>query len=191
MFDDYDTIKTEYEDLLKTVAIKSKIQTSESYLMIGFACCEMVLAKVGFDMEGYSAYQAQCMDKYKTLLEELGEKSYVPPTVSRWPVEIRLIGLILFQTTMFVVSKVVFKKTNLDILSILAVNTAKAKKEDSPKTQSVDRRSSGFESTTDLDFKFISKSTTEKGDDRPSSSNASDKSRMKGPTTTPPINKMK
>jgi hypothetical protein len=149
--------------------------------MMGFMACEIVLGKVGFDMEGYTQQQTLYMAKYEKLLIELGEKSYVPASISKWPVEIRLMALVLFQTTIFIVSKIIAKKTNVNLLQMYnSVNGAyelqqtryKSTSDGGGRTTS----SSGFASGGSSPLTFIPKtrrttSTTSEG-------------RMKGPSAT-------
>jgi len=58
------------------------------------------------------------MESYERLLIELGEKTYVPEG-SDWPVEIRLLFLIIMNAAFFVVSKMLMKKTGSNILGMM------------------------------------------------------------------------
>ena len=60
-------------------------------------------------MEGFTQQQLLSMSSYDKLLIELGEKSYVPEQ-SKWPVEIRLLILIVVNAAFFLVSKMIMKK---------------------------------------------------------------------------------
>jgi hypothetical protein len=70
-----------------------------------------------FDMKGFTQHQIMNMNNYERLLIELGEKSYVP-TDSDWPVEVRLLIMVLIQAAVFVLGKVIMNKTGSNVLSM-------------------------------------------------------------------------
>ena len=72
---------------------------------------------LGFDMEGFTRQQVLSMNSYDSLLIELGEKSYMP-SGSKWPVEVRLLFLVLMNTAVFIVIKTMQKKSGSDIMSL-------------------------------------------------------------------------
>lgn len=176
MMSNHDNMKRTYDNTVKNLAIDSTVETYKSYLMMGFMGCEIVLGKIGFDMEGYTQQQTLYMNKYEKLLIELGEKSYVPSSINKWPVEIRLMALILFQTTIFVVSKIIARKTNVNLLQMYnSVNGAydsRIPTSKIPRTNS----SSGFVSGGSSPLMFIPKT-------KRTTSTASE-GRMKGPSAT-------
>lgn len=173
MMSNHDNMKKMYDSTIKNLAIDSTVETYKSYLMMGFMGCEIVLGKIGFDMEGYTQQQTLYMTKYEKLLVELGEKSYVPSAISKWPVEIRIIALILFQTTIFIVSKIIAKKTNVNLLQMY--NNINGAYETHVK-YNVRMNSSGFASGGSSPLTFIPKTK------RPTSSTSDGK--MKGPSVT-------
>ena len=64
------------------------------------------------------------MNSYEKLLIELGEKSYVP-TGSKWPVELRLLFLIIMNAAFFIVSKMIMKKTGANLMNMInGMNTS-------------------------------------------------------------------
>ena len=71
-----------------------------------------------FDMKGFTQQQMSNMNKYNKLLIELGEKTYVPKG-KKWPVEVRLAFLILFNAAIFVISKMILKGTGNNLLNMV------------------------------------------------------------------------
>ena len=55
---------------------------------------------------------------YEKLLIELGEKSYVPED-SKWPVELRLLFLVVINAAMFIGGKMIMKKTGSNLTSMM------------------------------------------------------------------------
>jgi hypothetical protein len=176
MLSNADNMKKTYDTTVKNLAIDSTVETYKSYLIMGFMGCEIVLGKVGFDMEGYTQQQTLYMNKYEKLLIELGEKSYVPSSLNNWPVEIRLMALVLFQTTIFIVSKIIAKKTNVNILQMYNNVTGAYESQSRSKPHYNDTSSSGFVSGGSSPLTFIPKTK------RVSSTNS--EGRMRGPSAT-------
>jgi hypothetical protein len=58
------------------------------------------------------------MSSYEKLLIELGEKSYVPDG-SNWPVELRLLFLIIINAAFFIVSKLILAKTGSNLMNMV------------------------------------------------------------------------
>ncbi|ABF82034.1 hypothetical protein MIV004R [Invertebrate iridescent virus 3] len=172
MLSNHETMKRTYDSTLRNLSIDSTVENYKSYLMMGFMACEMVLGKIGFDMEGYTQQQTLHMNKYEKLLVELGEKSYVPNSVNKWPVEVRLIGLMLFQTTIFIISKIIAKKTNVNLLQIY--NNFSGLNE--PPKVTRNGSSSGFASGTSSPLVFIPRTK------RPSL--VPSEKKMRGPSVT-------
>ena len=183
MMSNHENMKRTYDSTVKNLAIDSTVETYKSYLMMGFMVCEIVLGKVGFDMEGYTQQQTLYMNKYEKLLIELGEKSYVPSSINKWPVEIRLMALVLFQTTIFIVSKIIARKTNVNLLQMYNnINGAyESQSRKIPRHGSIGGEgrsgSSGFVSGGSSPLTFIPKT-------RQSSSQSNSESRMRGPSAT-------
>ena len=96
---------------------------------------EYVLGRfLKFDMKGFTQQQMINMSSYDKLLVELGEKSYVPPS-KQWPVEVRLLCLILFNAGIFIASKMFMKGTGNNILNMmnnLSKNTTQPKRKMKP-----------------------------------------------------------
>lgn len=116
---DFKTMRKSYDMTVKQVSIDSSFQTNRKYLIYGFAGIEFVLGKIfKLNMNGFASYQASNIVMYDKLLIELGEKSYIP-TESSWPVEVRLIGMVIIQAVIFLFMKMIFDKTGTNILNIL------------------------------------------------------------------------
>jgi hypothetical protein len=116
---DIDVMRKSYDDTLRRLSLDSSVATYKTYLVYGFMGCEYILGSFfGFDMQGFTQQQIVSMNSYEKLLIELGEKSYVP-TGSKWPVEIRLAGMIIMNAVVFIVGKMMMKKTGANVLGML------------------------------------------------------------------------
>ena len=77
-----------------------------------------------FDMQGFTQQQILSMSSYEKLLIELGEKSYVPEGSSR-PVELRLLFLIIINAALFIISKLILRKTGANLMNMAnSMNTS-------------------------------------------------------------------
>ena len=111
-------VKKSYDSHVRMLTLDSDIDNYKKYLITGFAVIENSLGWLGFDMSGYTQQQVLSLNSYERLLIELGEKSYVPEG-SRWSIEVRLIGLIIFNTVLFMASKIALKKTGFNIMGMM------------------------------------------------------------------------
>ncbi len=107
---DFNMMKLTYDRTVKELFLDDSVDSYRQYLMGGFVLMEYVATKWGdIDLEGFARQQKRMMPKYDRLIIELGEKSY-----STWgsniPVEVRLIGLILFNAAIFYIGKVIASK---------------------------------------------------------------------------------
>ena len=116
---DYETMKKSYETTLRTLSLDKSVEDYKRYLLGGFMLMEFVFGNwLGFDMQGFTQQQIISMSSYERLLIELGEKSYIP-TGSRWPVEVRLLFLVVMNGAFFVIGKMILKKTGSNLMGMI------------------------------------------------------------------------
>jgi hypothetical protein len=110
-----------YDMQLRRVSIDRNVSEYKSYMLFGFLITEWCFGNLlGFDMQGFTQHQQMNMQRYDHLLIELGEKSYIP-TGSSWPVELRLIGVIILQACFFLMTKMVLRKTGVNMSNLMNV----------------------------------------------------------------------
>ncbi|MDB4726464.1 hypothetical protein OAF54_03415 [bacterium] len=107
MYSDLASVKKLYDETVKKLSLDSNVDKYKKYLIMVFFMEQFILGKVfGLDMEGFVQEQLVGMDQYEKLLIELGEKHYVPEN-KQWSVEWRLAFIILTNTVVFIVGKIV------------------------------------------------------------------------------------
>lgn len=105
---DLGTMERVYEQIIRKVSLDSSVENYKMYLTGGFMVLEWVSTNwLKIDLGGFTQQQLKNMNKYDRLLVELGEKNY-STLGSRFPVEIRLIFLIIFNAGLFYVQKMIF-----------------------------------------------------------------------------------
>ena len=119
IYSEYKTMKKTYDNTVRRLSLDSTVETYKKYLIGGFMLCEFLLGNyLSLDMAGFTQQQLLTLNSYDSLLIELGEKSYLPQG-SKWPVEIRLLGLIIFNAAVFVFGKMILKKTGSNLMSMM------------------------------------------------------------------------
>jgi hypothetical protein len=116
---DYKTMTRTYENCVKRLSLDSSVDSYKQYLIYGFLAVELGLSYFfKFDMHGFTKHQIMNMNSYEKLLVELGEKSYVPGD-SDWPVELRLLLLIVVNAAFFLGGKLLQNKTGSNIFGMI------------------------------------------------------------------------
>jgi len=119
MHSDYKNMNKTYENTLRRVSLDSNVETYRNYLIAGFMLMEYILGYwLKFDMAGFTQQQILNMNQYERLLIELGEKSYVPDN-KKWPVEVRLLGMIILNAVIFIVAKMIMTKTGTSLFGLM------------------------------------------------------------------------
>ena len=117
---DYRNMKKTYDTTVKKLSVNSNVETYKNWLIGGCMAIEYAMGGLlNFDMKGFTRQQVMNMGSYEKLLIELGEKTYVPEE-SNWPVEVRLVGVLLINAAMFIGGKMIAKKTGSDILGAMS-----------------------------------------------------------------------
>jgi len=117
---DYTEMSDEYETKIRHITIDNNMNYYKKWLIAGFIGSEYVFGKLGLDMQGFAQNQFININSYDRLLIELGEKAYVPGG-SQYPVEVRLMGMIVMNACTFVMGKMFMKGTNTNLFSALNV----------------------------------------------------------------------
>lgn len=116
---DYLSMKKTYDSTVRRLTLDSSVEDYKKYLIGAFMACEYIMGHyLGFDMQGFTQQQIISMNTYDKLLIELGEKSYIPQG-SNWPVELRLLGLVLINVAFFIFGKIILKKTGGNFMGMV------------------------------------------------------------------------
>ena len=116
---DLNMMKRSYDDTVRRLSLDNSVENYKKYMIGAFMVIEYVLGKfLKFDMKGYTQQQIIQMSSYEKLLVEIGEKSYIPEG-KKWPVELRLVFLVIIQTAFFIVGKMIFNNTGSNIMNAI------------------------------------------------------------------------
>ena len=116
MYSDPDLMAQKYDMIAKKLSLDSNVENWKRYMIIFVMGLEVVLGKMSFDVEGFAQQQLVQMNTYDSLLVEMAEKSYNPSGKSKWPVEMRLFTLLTVNMAMFIVCRMIQKKTGTNLL---------------------------------------------------------------------------
>lgn len=131
---DYKMMQRSYEDTVRRLSLDSSVETYKRYLIGAFMLIEYAFGRwLKFDMKGYTQQQIVSMSSYEKLLIEIGEKAYMPEG-EQWPVEARLVFLVIINTAFFLVGKMILSKTGSNLMgAINNMNTATPSTSEPPK----------------------------------------------------------
>jgi hypothetical protein len=116
---EYQTMLNAYEDCVRRLSLDSSVDSYRNYLIYAFMVIEYILGRVfKLEMNGFTQHQIVSMSSYEKLLIELGEKSYVPDG-SAYSVEVRLAGIIVFNTAVFIGGKMLLEKTGVNAMEMM------------------------------------------------------------------------
>jgi hypothetical protein len=119
IYSDPKLMAQKYELLTKKLSLESSVDSWKRYMIVFVMGCEVVLGKLSFDMEGFAQQQIMSMSTYDQLLVEMAEKSYIPSGSSKWSPEVRLFMMLTMNIVLFVISKMIFKKTGTNLLGTI------------------------------------------------------------------------
>jgi len=98
-----DQIHDLYDHYLKQIMISRETGNYKTYMVIFLMVIEVIGVKfLKLNMSGYTMSQLRIMNRYDSLFMELGEK-YLIAGGSDWPVEARIIMMMLFNAVIFLV----------------------------------------------------------------------------------------
>lgn len=118
IYSDPKVMAQKYDLLQKNLTLDSNIGNLKRYMIIFVMACEVILGKLNFDMEGFAQEQIISMSTYDSLLVEMAEKNY-NPIGSKLPVEVRLLGMLMMNLVMFIVTKLIAKSTGINLIGVI------------------------------------------------------------------------
>lgn len=108
-FSDLNNMQKTYDMTVRKLNLDSSVENYKKYMIAGFMLLEFLLGTLlKFDMGGFSQQQMLSINSYETLLIELGEKSYIKGG-SQFPVELRLLFMIVINAGLFIIGKKITK----------------------------------------------------------------------------------
>ena len=103
-------MEREYAFIVKHLEVNSSVETYKNYLILAFKGLELLLVNyMNFeDIRGFADQQLLVINKYESILMEIGERNYIAEN-KKWPAEVRLLGVFLMQTAMFLGTRYAMK----------------------------------------------------------------------------------
>lgn len=108
VYTDVNIMRQKYDMLSKQLSLDNSVESWKRYMAMFVMGCEILFGQLNFDMEGFAHHQIMNMNSYDQLLVELAEKTYVPKG-SKWPVEVRLLGMLILNMAIFIFQKMISK----------------------------------------------------------------------------------
>lgn len=118
IYSDPKIMKQKYDMLTKKLAINTSVDNWKRYMMVAVMICEVLLGQLNFDMDGFAQQQIIQMSTYDQLLVEIAEKNN-KQTRSQWSPEARLGMMMLLNTSVFVMTKTIFKNSGTNLLGLV------------------------------------------------------------------------
>ena len=117
-YTDSKELQKSYDNLVRRLHLDVTVEYYKKYLTGGFMIMEWGLGMLNFDMKGFTQEQMLNMNSYERILIELGEKSYLQQQ-TQWSPELRLIFILLMNTGMFIVGKMITQRSGADLSGVL------------------------------------------------------------------------
>ena len=112
-----DQIHDLYEYYIRQIIISKETGQYKVYLVLFFMFVEVIGVKIlKLNMSGYTMSQLRIMNRYDSILSELGEK-WLISSGSEWPVEARLLMMAVFNAVIFLAVRYLCSWMGVDGLS--------------------------------------------------------------------------
>lgn len=105
-----------YGHVMDRIKLKVKTSNFKIFLIGGFLIMQFLGGKIGLDMSGFTVNQMYSMKHYDRLLRELGESDWTGIGVDM-PIYFRLPFFMAVNAGIFVIAKIIHKKTKIDYTS--------------------------------------------------------------------------
>lgn len=104
MCTDLDFMRNEYNEQMLKLHVRDKTAQYKKIMAVLFYFIEWALGKgAKMNVAGYAKFQINNLSQYDRLLFELSNKRYMPDAPERYPVELRILGMVVINTAIFIV----------------------------------------------------------------------------------------